>query len=103
MAHTSDNITTRELETIGPIIDRIMAEIAAKTEEYQAKQTQANELQAEAKAARSKGAFTAAWNMEQAAQEARDQAQAIKKQIDDLDKEHERLLYRARSCRIEYR
>lgn len=99
----ADYITKRELEAIQPIIDRVLKQIMEKQAELKDKQAKADEAQKRAQDARAAGDFHTAGRLEMDAIKLRDQVQTIKRKIDDLDKEHEKLLYRARSCRIEYR
>ena len=99
----ADYITKRELEAIQNIIDRILAQIAEKQAELKDKQAKADEAQKRAQDARAAGDYQKAGRLEMDAIKLRDQVQTIKREIDDLDKKHEKALYRARSCRIEYR
>lgn len=86
-----------EMEKIGPILARVIDQIAAKQKELQQTQQHADDLDKQADAARSAGDARKSLRLAQDAIEVRNQAKAIKAEIRELERKHENLLFKARS------
>ena len=93
-----------EAEKIQPILARIIKQIEENQKELQQTQQHADDLDRQANAASRAGDSRKALMLTQDAIKVRKQAKTIKAAIAELERQHESLLYRARSgSGVEYR